>query len=116
MQIEEMITKLGYRLPELPAVSVGSFIPAVEVDGLVFVSGATGTRDHAFRGRFPRDLTVEQGYEAARFAALAGLANLRSVIGDLDRVDRIVKVLGFVNSMDGFTDTAQVVNGASDLL
>lgn len=116
MQIEEKIAQLGYRLPEQPAVSVGSFIPAVEIDGLLFVSGATGTRDHQHRGRLPRDLTVEQGYEAARFAALAGLANLKAVIGDLDRVERIVKVLGFVNSMDGFTETPPVMNGASDLL
>jgi len=114
--IEEKIEKLGHRLPELPAVPIGSFLPAVEIDGLVFVSGATGGRDHAYRGRFPRDLTQEQGYEAARFAVLAGLANLKALIGDLDRVERIVKLLGFVNSMDGFTETPAIMYGASDLL
>lgn len=116
MQIEEKIAQLGYKLPEQPAVPVGSFIPAVEIDGLVFVSGATGTRDNEYRGRLPRDLTVEQGYEAARFAVLSGLANLKALIGDLDRVDRFVKLLGFVNSEDGFTETPRVMNGASDLL
>ncbi len=115
MQVEQALEKLGLSLPE-PTLGVASFIPAVQVDKLLFVSGNTGARMYDFRGKVGRDLTVDQGYEAARFAMLALLASVRHVLGDLDRVERIVKLLGFVNAPDGFTDSPRVVNGASDLL
>ncbi len=68
------------------------------------------------RGRVGQDLTVEQGYEAAKFAMVASLASVKAALGDLDRVERVVKLLGFVNAPEGFTESPQVVNGASDLL
>jgi len=69
-----------------------------------------------FKGRVGRDLTVENAYEAAKLAALNCLAAAKSVLGTLDRVERVVKVNGYVNSAPGFIDQAKVMNGASDLL
>ena len=115
MQVEQALEKMGLRLPDAVA-SVASFIPAVRVDKLLFVSGNTGARLHEYRGKLGRDVTVEQGNEAAKFAMLACLASVKQALGDLDEVDRIVKLLGFINAADGFTDTPRVLNGASDLL
>lgn len=69
-----------------------------------------------FKGKVGRDLTVEQGYEAAKLAALNCLAAAKSVLGTLDRIERVAKVNGYVNSAPGFTGQAKVMNGASDLL
>jgi enamine deaminase RidA (YjgF/YER057c/UK114 family) len=69
-----------------------------------------------FKGKVGRDLTVEDAYEAAKLAALNCLAAARSVLGTLDKIERVVKVNGYVNSAPGFTDQAKVMNGASDLL
>ena len=68
------------------------------------------------RGKVGRDCTLEEGYEAAKYAMVACLASIRSAIGDLDKVDRVIKLLGFINAPDGFTDSPRVLNGASDLL
>ena len=67
-------------------------------------------------GKVGKDLTVEQGYEAAKLVALNLIATLKRELGDLDKVERIVKLVGFVNCTDGFAQQPQVVNGASDLL
>ena len=116
MRVEQELERMGLTLSDPPAVPVGSFVPAVQLDKIVFVSGATGARFFEFRGKLGRDLTVEQGYEAAKFAMVGCLSNLKQTLGDLDRVERIVKLLGFINAADGFTDTPRVLNGASDLL
>ena len=115
MEIEQALERMGLRLPEAVA-SVASFIPAVQVDRLLFVSGNTGARLYEFRGKVGRDVTLDQANEAAKFAILAGLASVKLALGDLDKVERIVKLLGFVNAPEGFTDSPRVINGASDLL
>jgi enamine deaminase RidA (YjgF/YER057c/UK114 family) len=115
MKIEQQLKDLGLSLPE-QGTAAGTYVPAVQVDKLLFVSGHTGSRAHDLRGKLGRDLTVDQGYEAARHTMLACLASLKQSLGDLDRVKRIVKLLGFINAADGFTDTPKVLNGASDLL
>jgi enamine deaminase RidA (YjgF/YER057c/UK114 family) len=115
MRVEQELEKMGLTLPEVAA-SVGSFIPAVQSGNLLFVSGATGTRMYEHRGKLGTDVTIEQGYEGAKYAMLSCLAAARSVLGDLDRIERIVKVLGFVNAGEGFVDTPKVINGGSDLL
>jgi enamine deaminase RidA (YjgF/YER057c/UK114 family) len=115
MKVEQELERLGITLPE-PTAGVASFIPSVLVEKTLYVSGNTGARMYEYRGKVGRDLTVEQGYEAARFAMIGCLASVKAALGDLDRVDRIVKLLGFVNAPEGFVDSPRVINGASDLL
>lgn len=103
----------------LPAVRppVANYVDAVRVGNLLFMAGNTsGGPEWKLRGKVGRDLTVEQGYEAARVAGLIMLAKLRAELGSLDRVKRLVKVLGMVNAADGFADTPKVINGFSDLM
>lgn len=115
--VEERLQVLGLRLPETPQ-PVGNYVPAVRTGNLVYISGQGPRRipDVPVRGKLGRELTVEQGYAVARAVCLNCLAALKSEIGDLDRVVRIVKLLGMVNSADDFGDQPKVINGASDLL
>ena len=115
MRVEQELERMGLRIPEV-ASGIGSFIPAVQSGNLLFISGNTGARMYDFRGKLGDDVTIEQGYEAAKCAMLGCLAAARSILGDLDRIERIVKVLGFVNAGAGFVDTPKVINGGSDLL
>ena len=115
MKIEQELERMGLTLPEVAA-GIGSFIPAVQTGNLLFISGNTGARLYEFRGKLGTDVTIEQGYEAGKCAMLGCLAAARSVLGDLDRIERVVKVLGFVNAGEGFVDTPKVINGGSDLL
>ena len=117
MKTEERLRQLGLELPE-PARPVANYVPAVRAGKLVFVSGqlCLVKGEVTYRGKVGAELTVEQGYEAARLATLNALAVLRAELGDLDRVRRVVRVFGAVNSAPGFNRQPQVVNGASDLL
>ena len=117
MRVEQELEKMGLRLPG-PNPPAGSYIPAVRVDKLLFLSGHGPRMDGEvkFRGKVGRDLTVEQGYEAAKLVMLNCLGTIKRAVGDLDQVERIVKVLGFINAPEGFRDTPKVLNGASDLL
>ncbi|HWJ73642.1 MAG TPA: RidA family protein [Kaistia sp.] len=90
----------------------------VEDDGLLYISGHGPENDEGqlqFVGRVGREVSVEQGYEAARLTGIQLLRAIRAHTGSLDRVERVVKVLGFVNSADDFHDQPKVINGASDL-
>lgn len=114
---EAKLKELGFTLPTPPP-PAGSYVPAQRMGNLVFLS-AVGPRTAdggMVVGKVGRELTVEQGQEAARATALNLLANLRSLIGDLDKVRRIVKVLGVVNCESEFRDHPKVINGCSDLL
>ena len=115
-QAEERLQQMGLKLPTSPA-PVANYVPAVRTGNLVFLSGvAPRTADGAMiTGKLGKDLTVEQGYEAARHCGLNLLANLKGQIGDLDKLGRIVKLLGMVNSAPEFADQPKVINGASDL-
>ena len=117
MHPEERIKHLGLALPAPPC-AVANYVGAVQTGNLVFVSGQGPIRDgeFAYQGKVGDDLDVEQGYQAARLAVLNCLSSLKQEIGDLARVRRIVKLLGFVNSAEGFTKQPAVINGASDLL
>ena len=116
MSVDEKLSVLGIDLadPPLPA---GNYIGAVTVGKLVFLSGhgPRGT-DGATEGKVGGDLTMEQGQEAARNVGLNMLATLKAEIGDLDRVRRVVKVLGMVNAAPDFRDHPKVINGFSDLM
>ena len=111
---EERLKERKITLPAAPA-PVANYVRAVRVGNLLFVYGTT-SRDLKPFGKVGRELTVDQGYQAARYAGLLFLANVRAELGTLDRVKRVVKVLGMVNSADGFADQPAVINGFSDLM
>ena len=111
MHIEQKLTSLGLTLPR-GTVPVANFVSTVQTGNLLFVSGHIST---TLRGKLGRDVTKEQGYEAARQIALDLLGSVHDALGDLDRVGRLVKLLGLVNSTDAFTEQPFVINGASDL-
>jgi enamine deaminase RidA (YjgF/YER057c/UK114 family) len=111
---EQRLQELGIELPEAkvfhPAVALG-----VITDGnMLYLSGST-PKSPEFKGRVGDKLTVEQGYAAAKECAVAQLAIAKSVLGDLSRIKRVVKVLGMVNAAPGFGDTPAVIHGASEL-
>ena len=117
MGYDAKIKELGLELPPAPT-PVATYVPAVLADHLLFLSGVLPVRNGqvAFTGKLGRDLTVQQGIEAARVAALNALAIAKQELGSLDRIARVVKMVGHVASAEGFTDQPQVMNGASDLL
>jgi enamine deaminase RidA (YjgF/YER057c/UK114 family) len=117
-QIEARLKELGIELPEA-ASPAANYIPFVVAGKLVFISGQitllNGKIIH--QGRIGDDLTVDDGYQAARLCGLNLLAQLKVAAGgDLDNVSRVVKLGGFVNSVPTFTDQPEVINGASDLM
>lgn len=117
MTPEEKLAELGLSFPGSRA-AAGNYVPATREGNLVFLSGhgPVGPDGNiAVRGRLGADLAVEQGYEAAKLTALALLASLKNEIGELDRVKRILKVLGMVRCTEDFGNTPAVINGASDL-
>lgn len=115
--IEQKLKELGLELPA-PPTPVAAYVPAVEVNGLLFTSGAGPIEAGKIRyhGKVGRDLTVEEGYQAARLTMLNLLAVVLQALGSLDRVERIVKLTGLVASAPGFHQQPQVMNGASHLL
>ena len=117
MSFEARLAGLGIALPPAPK-PVAAYIPAVRAGDLLFLSGTGPFKDGqiAFTGKLGKDLTVEQGYDAARLTLLNALAMVRQELGTLDRVVRIVRVTGHVASAEGFTQQPAVINGASDLL
>jgi enamine deaminase RidA (YjgF/YER057c/UK114 family) len=117
MTVGERLQELGIAIPRAPS-PMANYVGAVRTGNLVFVSGHGPRRDDGtfIAGKLGRDLTVEQGYDAARATVIQCLASLQSVIGDLERVTRIVKLLGMVNCTEDFAQHPQVINGASDLL
>jgi enamine deaminase RidA (YjgF/YER057c/UK114 family) len=108
---------MGLALPT-PAAPAGNYVGAVRAGNLLFVSGHGPRRqgEAYITGKVGRDLTTEQAYEAAKVVMLNCLASVKREIGDLDRVKRIVKLLGMVNCTEDFTEQPKVINGASDLL
>jgi enamine deaminase RidA (YjgF/YER057c/UK114 family) len=111
---EENLKQNNITLPA-PGTPVANYVPAVRVGNLLFVSG-TGPSPSTPRGKVGAELTIEQGYDAARSCGLNILATVRATLGSLDRVKRVVKVLGMVNSAPKFTDQPKVINGFSDLM
>ena len=108
---------MGIEIPPA-ATPVANYVPAVRSGNLVFLSGH-GPRDEQgglITGKVGADLTVEQGYQAARRIAIGLVGSLEAAIGDLDKVKRIVKLLGLVNCTPDFGDQPKVINGASDFL
>jgi enamine deaminase RidA (YjgF/YER057c/UK114 family) len=117
MGYEDKIKELGLELPEAPK-PVATYVPAVRVGNLLFLSGVLPMRNGqvAYAGKLGRDFGIAEGAEAAKIAILNALAIAKQELGSLDRIVRLVKVVGHVASAEGFTDQPQVLNGASDLL
>ena len=112
---EARLKQLNITLPadQAPA---ANFVNSVQAGKLLFFSGNTPGGQWPLKGKVGKDLTIEQGYESARQTGLIMLGKIRTALGSLDRVKRVVKVLGMVNSADGFSDQPKVVNGFSDLM
>ena len=116
MSIEARLTELGIEIPEAAA-PVASYVPVVIHGGFAYVSGQVSIVDgERVNGRLGEDMDLEDGIRAARGCGLMILAQLKAALGSLDRVERIVKLGGFVNSTPDFTDQPKVINGASDLM
>ena len=123
MKVEEKLARLGLALPSLEDLyrtnpSGAHYISHFPVQNLLYLSGTTPVKDgQPFNtGVLGQNLTLEQGYEAARYATLTSLAAVKYALGDLDRIQQIVQLIGFVNSAPGFGDQPRVINGATDLL
>jgi enamine deaminase RidA (YjgF/YER057c/UK114 family) len=112
--IEEKLSSLGISLP-IPPDPAGSYVPVVVCGKLAFVAGQIPAEANniKFRGKV---VSIETGQQAARLCTINALAQLRSSIGSLDRVKRVIKLTGFVNCDPSFADHPKVINGASDLL
>src|SRR5438045_8003447 len=116
MNPEAKLAELGLKLPNPPA-AAGSYVPTVRTGNLLYCAGTicavNGQITHS--GQVGKEQTVQTGYKAAEVCALNTLANIKAAVGSLEKVARIVFVSGFVNAVDGFTESPAVINGASDL-
>lgn len=114
---EKKITELGIDLPQ-PSSPVANYVNAVRTGNLLFLSGKGPNLPEGgyVNGKVGQDLTIEEGRNAARLVAISQLAVLKAELGDLNKVKRIVKVLGMVNCGPEFTEQPQVINGFSDLM
>jgi enamine deaminase RidA (YjgF/YER057c/UK114 family) len=115
--VEEKLRELGYSLPEPPAPK-GVYETALEVDGMVYAAGSSCFEGGGlkYQGKVGAELTVEQGYEASKVDMLNLLSVLKQHIGDLGRIEQVVKLTGDVASAPGFGQQPVVINGASELL
>lgn len=112
---EARLKERNITLPPVPP-PVANYVDSVQAGNLLFMAGNTAGRDWKYKGKVGKDLTVEEGYETARQVGLIMLAKVRAALGNLDRVKRVVKVLGMVNAAEGFGETPRVINGFSDLM
>ena len=116
MSAETKIKTLGLVLPK-PAQALGSYVPALRVGDTLYLSGVLSKTGEGeiFKGWGGQD-SLERGVQAARLAMIQALGVVREALGSLDSVDRIIRLVGYVQSVPGFTDHSKALNGASDLL
>ena len=114
--MESRLAEMGYTLPAPPE-PIGNYLAASRSGNIMWMAGVGSRRGNGSRisGKLGADLTVAKGYEAAQWCALNLLARMKAELGDLDRVTKILKVVGMVNSSPDFNEQAKVVDGASDL-
>ncbi len=117
MEVEAKLEKLGLTLPEVRTPAF-NYIPTRRSGNTLYVAGHGPFKEGklAYRGKVGRELTVEQGADAARITMLNCLASIKAAIGDLDKVSQVLRVFGMVASEEGFSQQPLVINGASDLL
>ena len=114
--IEDRIKALGHVLPQPPA-AAGNYVPYRICNNLLFLAGTLPVGpDGMITGKVGLDLTEEEAYAAARTAVLAALANAKEALNSLGKVRQILMVNGFVNAVEGYSDSPKVINGASDFL
>ncbi|TMV94558.1 RidA family protein [Thioclava sp. BHET1] len=114
--IEARLAELGITLPDAP-MPAANYVPFVRTGNQLFVSGQISNGpDGLIKGRLGADMDVAEGALAARFCGLALIAQAKAAIGDLDKIARVVKLTGFVNSTADFIDQPKVINGCSDLM
>ena len=116
-EVEKKLQEMGINIPNVPK-PVASYVPCVQTGQLVYTSGQASKKDGilVYKGKLGKDLTLEEGYEAAKISIINCLAVLKGYLGSLDRVKKVVKLLGFVASVPEFDQQPYVINGASDLL
>jgi enamine deaminase RidA (YjgF/YER057c/UK114 family) len=117
MSIDQRLAELGITLPQ-PAAPVAAYVPAVESNGLLHISGqiSVDEQGNLIKGRLGEDIDVDAGTAAARRCGIMLIAQMKAALGSLDRVERVVKLGAFVNSAGSFTDQPKVANGASVLM
>ena len=117
MSVNDRLKELGITLPSVPG-PAGNYVDAVHTGNLLYLSGKgpLKTEGGATTGKLGKDVTLEQGYQDARSVGLIMLAVLQKELGDLDRVKRVIKLLGMVNAVPEFGDQPKVINGCSDLM
>ncbi|MYB17084.1 MAG: RidA family protein [Chloroflexi bacterium] len=116
MSAEARLIELGIELPE-PAVPAGSYVTSVQSGNMLYLAGhLPAASEGSWSGKVGSDLDADEAAVVARAVGINLLATIRATLGNLDRVVRIVKVLGFVNSAPGFSDQPKVINGCSDLM
>ncbi len=117
MGAEQKLKEMGLVLPQPPK-PVANYVTAVKTGNLLFLSGHSPYDDGNTKisGKVGRELTLEEGYQAARNVTLNCLATVKAMVSDLDKVKRVVKLLGMVNCTEDFKDQPKVINGCSDLL
>lgn len=113
---DQKLDQLGIQLPQIPE-AIGNYVDLVKVGNLVFLSGRGPLKGDGkyICGKIGQDLTTEEGYQAAKLAAINQLAVLKKSFGSLNKIKRIVKVNGYVNSAESFSEHPKVINGFSDL-
>lgn len=117
MSIEAKLKEMGLALPAAPK-PVAAYVPAVKAGDYVYTSGQIPfvNGELVFKGKVGKEINESQGYEAAKVCALNCLSVIKAQVGSLDNIEQVVKVVGFVNSADGFNMQPKVINGASELL
>ncbi len=115
--VDDKLKEMGVTLPQ-PSAPVANYVNAVRVGNLLFLAGKGPSRPEGgyVTGKLGADLTIEQGYEAAKLAAIQHLGVIKAELGSFDKVKRLVKVKGMVNCTPDFTDQPEVINGYSDFM
>ncbi len=122
MNPEKKIESLNHVIPKGISKALGSYVPIVRVDSLVFISGQipldidSPTNDLKYRGKVGKQISIEDAQSACKICCLNAISILKNLVGDLDKVKRIVKITGYVNCEDSFMEHPRVINGASDFL
>ena len=117
MSIENRLKELNINLPKAPD-PVGAYVSSKIVKNLIYISGQLplDSKGNLIKGKIGKEISLEQGKQAAEICALNLLAQLQKISGSLDKVKGCIKITGYVNSIDSFTDQPKIINGASDLI